>query len=439
MSKALLEIQNLHVRVEEKEILHGVDLAVGQDETHVLMGPNGTGKSTLGYAITGNPAYSVTGGSIIFNGEDITELPVNERAKKGIFLSFQNPLEVPGVTLSAFIRSALEQKTGDRLRLWDFKKKLKETMALLNMDESYAERDLNVGFSGGEKKKAEILQMLMLEPKLAILDETDSGLDVDAVRTVSEGVRLFRERTHGSLLIITHSTRILEALHVEMPDHFLIDDSAVLAPAPAEEAAKLEVLRGPNIKPFPKTAPLAKTVEAKVLLKVGDNITTDHIMPAGAKILPLRSNIPAISEHCFVRCDPDFPARCKAEGAGIVVGGENYGQGSSREHAALAPLHLGIKAVIVKSFARIHAANLINAGILPLTFEKQADYDRINLYDELCLPDVRLRLEKGEPIVLLNKTNGAEIPLRSGFSPRQTAMLLAGGLLDYTREQAKHE
>ena len=164
MSKALLEIQNLHVRVEEKEILHGVDLTVGQDETHVLMGPNGTGKSTLGYAITGNPTYSVTGGSIIFNGEDITELPVNERAKKGIFLSFQNPLEVPGVTLSAFIRSALEQKTGDRLRLWDFKKKLKETMALLNMDESYAERDLNVGFSGGEKKKAEILQMLMLNP-----------------------------------------------------------------------------------------------------------------------------------------------------------------------------------------------------------------------------------------------------------------------------------
>ena len=215
MSKALLDIRDLHVRVEEKEILHGVDLTVGQDETHVLMGPNGTGKSTLGYAITGNPAYSVTEGSIIFNGEDITYLPVNERAKKGIFLSFQNPLEVPGVTLSAFIRSALEQKTGDRLRLWDFKKKLKETMALLNMDESYAERDLNVGFSGGEKKKAEILQMLMLEPKLAILDETDSGLDVDAVRTVSEGVRLFRERTHGSLLIITHSTRILEALHVD--------------------------------------------------------------------------------------------------------------------------------------------------------------------------------------------------------------------------------
>ena len=209
----LLSVRDLHVQVGEKEILHGVNLSVGTDETHVLLGPNGTGKSTLGYGITGNPAYQVTRGSITFDGEDITSMPVNERAKKGVFLSFQNPLEVPGVTLSAFIRTALEQKS--RIRLWDFKKKLKETMALLSMDESYAERDLNVGFSGGEKKKAEILQMLMLEPKLAILDETDSGLDVDAVRTVSEGVRLFREKTHGSLLIITHSTRILEALRVD--------------------------------------------------------------------------------------------------------------------------------------------------------------------------------------------------------------------------------
>ncbi len=214
-NKPLLEISNLHVSAGDKEILRGVNLTVGRDETHVLMGPNGTGKSTLGYAVTGNPAYTVTEGRIVFDGEDITELPVNERAKKGIFLSFQNPIEVPGVTLSAFIRSALEQKSGSRLRLWDFKKKLRETMKQLGMDESYAERDLNVGFSGGEKKKAEILQMLMLEPKLAILDETDSGLDVDAVRTVSEGVRLFRERTHGSLLIITHSTRILEALSVD--------------------------------------------------------------------------------------------------------------------------------------------------------------------------------------------------------------------------------
>lgn len=214
-NEALLEVNRLHISAGEKEILHGVDLTVGRDETHVLMGPNGTGKSTLGYAVTGNPVYTVTSGSIVFDGEDITALPVNERAKRGIFLSFQNPLEVPGVTLSAFIRSALEQKTGKRIRLWDFKKKLAETMELLAMDASYAERDLNVGFSGGEKKKAEILQMLMLEPKLAILDETDSGLDVDAVRTVSKGVQLYRERVHGSLLIITHSTRILESLTVD--------------------------------------------------------------------------------------------------------------------------------------------------------------------------------------------------------------------------------
>ena len=211
----LLDIKNLHVSASDKEILHGINLTVGKDETHVLMGPNGTGKSTLGYAITGNPVYTVTDGDILLDGESILDLTVDERAKKGIFLSFQNPLEVPGVTLSAFIRSALEQKTGKRVRLWEFKKKLSETMKLLNMDESYAERDLNVGFSGGEKKKAEILQMLMLEPKLAILDETDSGLDVDAVRTVSEGVHLYREKVHGSLLIITHSTRILEALHVD--------------------------------------------------------------------------------------------------------------------------------------------------------------------------------------------------------------------------------
>lgn len=214
-SNNLLKITGLHVSVGDKEILHGVDLTVNSDETHVLMGPNGTGKSTLGYAITGNPAYTVTEGDIVFGGESIVDMPVNERAKKGIVLSFQNPLEVPGVTLSSFIRSALEQKTKTRLRLWDFKKKLAETMKLLDMDESYSDRDLNVGFSGGEKKKAEILQMLMLEPKLAILDETDSGLDVDAVRTVSQGVKLYRERVHGSLLIITHSTRILEALTVD--------------------------------------------------------------------------------------------------------------------------------------------------------------------------------------------------------------------------------
>lgn len=211
----LLNIKDLKVNVGEKEILKGVDLTINENETHVLMGPNGTGKSTLGYAVMGNPKYEITGGSITFKGEDITELPVNERAKKGIFLSFQTPIEIPGVTLSGFIRSGLERKTGKRIRFFEFKKKLAETMELLNMDPSYGDRDLNVGFSGGEKKKAEILQMLMLEPSLAILDETDSGLDVDAVRTVSKGISLYKERCKGSLIIITHSTRILQSLTVD--------------------------------------------------------------------------------------------------------------------------------------------------------------------------------------------------------------------------------
>ena len=211
----LLNIKDLKVNVGEKEILKGVDLTINENETHVLMGPNGTGKSTLGYAVMGNPKYEITGGSITFKGEDITGLAVNERAKKGIFLSFQTPIEIPGVTLSGFIRSGLERKTGKRIRFFEFKKKLAETMELLNMDPSYGDRDLNVGFSGGEKKKAEILQMLMLEPSLAILDETDSGLDVDAVRTVSKGISLYKERCKGSLIIITHSTRILQSLTVD--------------------------------------------------------------------------------------------------------------------------------------------------------------------------------------------------------------------------------
>ena len=216
MSEQLLQVRNLSVSVEDKPILHGIDLEVRPGETHVLMGPNGAGKSTLGYTIMGSPRYEVTGGEILFKGKELLEETADQRAKDGIFLSFQNPIEVPGVTLSSFIRSALEQKSGKRIRLWDFKKKLSETMKLLSMDESYAERDLNVGFSGGEKKKAEILQMLMLEPRLAILDETDSGLDVDAVRTVSKGIQLYKEQCRGSLLIITHSTRILESLHVDV-------------------------------------------------------------------------------------------------------------------------------------------------------------------------------------------------------------------------------
>ncbi len=224
--KHLLTVKDLHVNVEDKEILHGVDLTINKGETHVLMGPNGTGKSTLGYALMGNPRYSVTEGEIWFQGKNIKEEAVNERAKDGIFLSFQNPLEVPGVTLSAFIRSALEQKTGKRIRLWDFKKELARTMEILQMDPSYAERDLNVGFSGGEKKKAEILQLLMLKPSLAILDETDSGLDVDAVRTVSRGIEEYQKNCDGGLLIITHSTRILEYLSVD-DTHVMVEGKIV--------------------------------------------------------------------------------------------------------------------------------------------------------------------------------------------------------------------
>lgn len=215
MSEPLLNVKNLSVDVEEKSILHGISLTINKGETHVLMGPNGAGKSTLGCTLMGNPNYHVTDGEIFFGGENITKEAADKRARLGMFLSFQNPLEVPGISLSNFIRSALSARTGKNIRIWDFNKDLQKAMEVLDMDPSYGFRDLNVGFSGGEKKKAEILQMLMLEPKLAILDETDSGLDVDAVRTVSNGVQLYRERVHGSLLIITHSTRILEALTVD--------------------------------------------------------------------------------------------------------------------------------------------------------------------------------------------------------------------------------
>ena len=225
MSK-LLEIQDLHVNVGEKEILHGVDLSVGKGETHVIMGPNGAGKSTLGHAVMGNPSYQITSGKVLFDGKDLTDESATDRAKAGMFLSFQNPIEVPGISLSNFIRNALDQRTGKRVRLWDFRKSLEKKMQLLGMDKSYADRDLNVGFSGGEKKKAEILQMLMLNPSLAILDETDSGLDVDAVRIVSEGVKEFQAAGEGALIIITHSTRILEALHVDTT-HILVDGRLV--------------------------------------------------------------------------------------------------------------------------------------------------------------------------------------------------------------------
>lgn len=226
MTDLLLHTDNLSVSVEEKRILHDISLNIAPGETHVLMGPNGAGKSTLGYALMGKPDYRITGGRIFFKGEDITESAADQRAKAGMFLSFQEPLEVPGLSLESFLRSALVQLTGKRLRLWDFKKQLEKDMQLLHMDPSYAERSLNVGFSGGEKKKAEILQLLLFKPSLAILDETDSGLDVDAVRLVSEGIRTYQQEQKGALLIITHSTRILDSLHIDYT-HVMVDGHIV--------------------------------------------------------------------------------------------------------------------------------------------------------------------------------------------------------------------
>ncbi|MCR5650926.1 MAG: Fe-S cluster assembly ATPase SufC [Lachnospiraceae bacterium] len=218
---ALLEIKNLCVRVDGNDILDNINLSIGRGETHVLMGPNGAGKSTLGNALMGNPVYDITSGNIFFNGLDIKEESPDKRAKAGMFMSFQNPLEVPGISLSSFIRNAITQQTGEKIKFSQYRQDLGSNMELLNFDRSYKDRDLNVGFSGGEKKKAEILQLLMLKPKFAILDETDSGLDVDAVRTVSEGIREYQKFEDGALLIITHATKILESLHVDKT-HILV-------------------------------------------------------------------------------------------------------------------------------------------------------------------------------------------------------------------------
>ncbi|MBQ4081880.1 MAG: aconitate hydratase [Clostridia bacterium] len=235
--------------------------------------------------------------------------------------------------------------------------------------------------------------------------------------------------------VLTDPRALGDEPQITQPKEFLINDNMIVEPASVEDAKDIEILRGPNIKPFPKTQPMPAEICAEAVLKVGDNITTDHIMPAGAKILPYRSNIPYLSNFCFGVCDTTFPERAKAAGTGFVIGGANYGQGSSREHAALVPLYLGIRAVIVKSFARIHCANLVNAGILPLTFANEADYDRVSQGDRLCLPDVRARLQKGEALTLVNETTGETIELAHALSDRQVQILLCGGLLDYTREQ----
>lgn len=222
---------------------------------------------------------------------------------------------------------------------------------------------------------------------------------------------------------------------VTLPERFRIDDSAVLPPAPAAEADAVEVLRGPNIRPFPRSKPFADSLAAELVLKVGDNITTDHIMPAGSKILPYRSNIPKLAEFCFTVCDPTFPARAKAAGDGIIVGGSNYGQGSSREHAALVPMYLGIRCVVAKSFARIHVANLINAGILPLTFADPADYDTLQPGAQLRIDGIRAGMAAGS-LTLTDTAAGKAYPVVCSLTERQQAILLAGGLLNYTKEHA---
>lgn len=220
---------------------------------------------------------------------------------------------------------------------------------------------------------------------------------------------------------------------VAAPHAYPTNDTMMIAPLPPAEAAQVEILRGPNIKPVPIGKPMAATMSGRVLIKVGDNVTTDHILPAGASILPLRSNIPAISEFTFQRVDPDFVSRAKEWGGGLIVGGSNYGQGSSREHAALSPMYLGVRAVIAKSFARIHYANLINNGILPLTFDAPSDYDTLDLGDELVFADVRIALQKNEPITVDNRTKGLRYTFHPQFSDRELAYLLAGGLLNHTR------
>ena len=236
--------------------------------------------------------------------------------------------------------------------------------------------------------------------------------------------------------VLTDPRTLGEMPDFKLPEKFTVNDNMIVEPVPESEMDSVEILRGPNIKPFPLSEPLAETIDAKVSLKVEDNITTDHIMPAGAKILPLRSNIPEISKYCFAVCDETFHDRALALGKSIIIGGTNYGQGSSREHAALAPLYLGVKAVITKSFARIHMANLINAGIIPMTFENESDYDRVSQDDELKIENVKSQIEAGNTVKVTNATKGFDFNVNVNFSQRQKDMIFAGGLLNYTKQNA---
>ena len=253
--------------------------------------------------------------------------------------------------------------------------------------------------------------------------------------TADAGVYLVSPETAVAAALtgeITDPTTLGGSIKIKMPKKFKIDDSAVIAPAPECCAESVEVLRGPNIKPFPESKPQTDSFVAEVALKVGDNITTDHIMPAGAKILPYRSNIPHLSQFCFGVCDKTFPERAKALGESIIIGGSNYGQGSSREHAALVPMYLGVRVVITKSFARIHVANLINSGIMPLTFKNADDYDKIKQGDKLSISNVFDGMDKGV-MMLKNETSGEEIELVCDFTERQKKILKAGGLLAFTK------
>ncbi len=236
--------------------------------------------------------------------------------------------------------------------------------------------------------------------------------------------------------VVTDPRDLGEMPEFVLPERFKINDNMVVAPVPAEEMDSVEVLRGPNIKPFPVAEPMSETIEAGVSLKVEDNITTDHIMPAGAKILPLRSNIPEISKHCFTVCDEKFPERALSMGKSIIIGGANYGQGSSREHAALAPLYLGVKAVITKSFARIHMANLVNAGIIPMTFANESDYDKIDQGDVLKISNAPSQLKAGDAVTVENVTKGFSFDTVVSVSDRQKEMLYDGGLLNFTKNKS---
>ncbi len=236
--------------------------------------------------------------------------------------------------------------------------------------------------------------------------------------------------------VFVDPTTLGESPKITLPEKFTVNDNLIEMPASPEEAKSLSVERGPNIKPIPVGTPPAEDLSCELILKVGDNITTDHIMPAGAKILPYRSNVPKLSEFCFTVCDKDFPERAKAKGGGIILGGQNYGQGSSREHAALVPLYLGVKAVIAKSFARIHVANLINFGIVPMTLKSEEDYEKVSEGDEIYIEGFAEAIKSADEAVLVNRKNGARVPLKLALSARQREILLAGGTLNYTKQNA---